>query len=347
MQISQDQAELKDLVRRFFAEKVTSEYMRGRIAAGVRHDPEFLAGLGELGLDEGFGGENALFSFVELALIAEEAGRVLLPEPLIERLFGSRLVPRLLAPSDGEIYRKVISEGDAVGFAPPSCCQLLQSENGSVSGSVAWGFGIEGALKLVTFLDSSSERTAILANLSDSSAAVTQRSSLDLTVALSAVSFQDAAVAGLSPQGSEVVEDCLEVLKACEVFGVCERVVEMACEYAKTREQFGVPIGGFQAIQHKLADMYAQTEALGALCRFAAWAVENAPEQRGLTARAAALQAAAVGPQVCETALQCHGGIGFTWEYDLHLYLRRVKSIEAAFAFSEARSDELLKRARN
>jgi alkylation response protein AidB-like acyl-CoA dehydrogenase len=346
VQISQDQAELKDLVRRFLSEKVTSEYVRGRIRTGVRHDAEFVKGLAELGLDEGFAGESPLFSFVELALVAEEAGRVLLPEPLIERLFGAHLVSKRLSAEDRERYTKAVVNGDSVAYAPPSCCELSSSDSGAVSGEVVWGFGIEGASRLIAFSHSKGARVAVVVDLLHPGVQRTQRSSLDLTTALSSVSLVDVPVTTLSAEGTTIVEDCLEILKACEVFGVCERVIEMSVDYVKTREQFGVPIGSFQAIQHKLADIYAQSESLGALCRFAAWAVEHSPDQRALTARAASLQAATVGPQICEVAVQCHGGIGFTWEYDLHLYLRRAKALESVFGLTEGRADELLERGR-
>ncbi len=346
MQISQDQAELKDVVRRFLSEKVPSEYIRERIRSGTRHDQEFVKGLGELGLDEGFAATPALFAFVELALVAEEAGRVLLPEPLVERLFGAYVVPRLLPAACRGTYESAVSVTDTVGFAPTVCCDLEVSQSGTLSGDIVWGFGIEGASRALAFSRYDGRRTAFVVDLSGSGVSCTPRASLDLTTALCGISLVDAApVATLSSEGSHVAEDCLEILKACEVFGVCERVIEMSVDYVKTREQFGVPIGGFQAIQHKLADIYAQTEALGALCRFAAWTVEHSPEQRALTARAASLQAATMGPQVCEVALQCHGGIGFTWEYDLHLYLRRAKAFEAAFALTEERAGELLERA--
>jgi alkylation response protein AidB-like acyl-CoA dehydrogenase len=139
----------------------------------------------------------------------------------------------------------------------------------------------------------------------------------------------------------------IEVLKASEVSGLCQRVLQMTTEYVKTRNQFGVPIGSFQAIQQKLAQVYAESEALASLCRFAAWSFSASPEQRRLTSRAAALKAAELGVQVCEVAIQCHGGIGFTWEYDLHLFLRRAQMVRAAFGISESRADELIRAAEN
>jgi alkylation response protein AidB-like acyl-CoA dehydrogenase len=145
---------------------------------------------------------------------------------------------------------------------------------------------------------------------------------------------------------SALVEDLIEVLKASEVYGITARVIEMTTEYVKTREQFSVPLGAFQAVQQRLADGYAASESLGALCRFAAWSVEGSPRQRRLTARAAVSHAAEVGPLVCESAIQCHGGIGFTWEYDLHLLLRRAKVIQAGFSLNGERAEELIRRAK-
>ncbi|MFN5063803.1 MAG: acyl-CoA dehydrogenase family protein [Pseudomonadota bacterium] len=92
----------------------------------------------------------------------------------------------------------------------------------------------------------------------------------------------------------------------------------------------------------KLAQAHAETEALASLCRFAAWSFNSSSEQRRLTANAAILKAADLGPQVCETAIQCHGGIGFTWEYDLHLYLRRAKATQAAFGIRDHSANELI-----
>jgi alkylation response protein AidB-like acyl-CoA dehydrogenase len=146
----------------------------------------------------------------------------------------------------------------------------------------------------------------------------------------------------LSVETSQALEDVLEAIKASEAAGICDRVIQMSVEYAKTREQFGKPIGSFQAVQQKLADAYASSEALSSLSRFAVWACCHAPDQRHLTARAAISMAADVAPKICETAIQSHGGIGFTWEYDLHLYLRRAKTLQAAFALDEARINDLL-----
>jgi alkylation response protein AidB-like acyl-CoA dehydrogenase len=197
----------------------------------------------------------------------------------------------------------------------------------------------------LVFLRRNGDPAACLVDLNQPALALHPLPSLDLTAALTEISFNNATATFLSTETSELLKDCFEVLKACEVAGITQRVLEMTIEYVTTREQFGVPVGSFQAIQHKLADAYAKSECLDALSRFAAWSVTCSPDQRPLTARAAIAQACEVGPAVCEACLQAHGGIGFTWEYDLHLFLRRTKTTQAAFLMTEARAQELIQRA--
>jgi len=121
----------------------------------------------------------------------------------------------------------------------------------------------------------------------------------------------------------------LAIMAAAELAGVSGRAVEMTTDYVKTRRQFDVPVGGFQAVQHRLAELHLQSEALKALVRFAAWSADLSPEQLPLAAPAALLQACAEAPGIVEGAIQLHGGIGFTWEYDLHFFLRRARTLEA------------------
>jgi alkylation response protein AidB-like acyl-CoA dehydrogenase len=119
----------------------------------------------------------------------------------------------------------------------------------------------------------------------------------------------------------------------------------MTAEYLKTRKQFGVAIGSFQAVQQKIADAYLSSEAASALAAFAAWAVDSSRNQVQFSARAALHFALENLPQVVESAVQLHGGIGFTWEYDLHLFLRRVKMFEALYRFTSDEEQGLLQAA--
>jgi alkylation response protein AidB-like acyl-CoA dehydrogenase len=342
MQITADQRELQDLVRRFFADSVPSDYLRKRMTSLLRRDDALIEAVKQLGLEEGFSGDGGGFTFAELGLVAEEVGRALFPEPLTEWLFGDCLVPGILSGDTRVAYRAL---GTRTAFAPSSCCAVTGTSK-KVSGEVSWAWGVEGAGRLIGVMRHKGGERVFACALSAPGVTIKAESSLDSTSSLSSVSLKDVPAVIFSEGESTVVLDAFGILKGCEVYGVTARAVEMSVEYLKTREQFGVPVGAFQAVQQRIADAYAASESLGALCRFAAWSVVNSPEQRPLTARAAISHAAEVGPSVCEAAIQVHGGIGFTWEYDLHLLLRRAKVIQSGFLLNAQGVDEVLARAR-
>jgi alkylation response protein AidB-like acyl-CoA dehydrogenase len=118
------------------------------------------------------------------------------------------------------------------------------------------------------------------------------------------------------------------ILLSAEMLGAARGAEQMTLDYVKTRKQFGVPVGSFQAIQHKLADARVGLDSSEALLHFAAWARDNDGAQYMKSAFGAYVQCAKETKRAIEMFLQVHGGIGFTWEYDLHLYLRRVLSIQ-------------------
>lgn len=115
------------------------------------------------------------------------------------------------------------------------------------------------------------------------------------------------------------------VILAAEDLGTAQRCLEMGIEYANLREAFGRKIGSYQAVKHRLVDVYVGVEQLRSLVWWAAWAADNSPEELPLAASAAKAQAARTVDNAAETLIQVHGGIGFTWEHDAHLYWRRAK----------------------
>lgn len=346
MELTNDHRELQDLVRGFFAEHAGVESLRKRIESGARSGPALAGTLSQLGLREGFCGPDAALSVVELSLIAQECGRVLMPEPVWERLLCEGLLPRLLPQGEAEALRAFLGEA-ATAFAPQECCSLSCDAKGKgLSGEISWVFGGVGAGRVFAVAAIGKSARVVCFDAAGGGVKPVDLPSLDLSVALTGYALKKEPCLVLSEAASMLFLDLVEILKAAEAYGITSRVIEFTTEYVKTREQFGVPVGGFQAIQHKLAECYAQSEALGALVRFAAWSVEHSPDQRPLTARSAVSQAAEVAPHVCEAAMQCHGGIGFTWEYELHLFLRRAKVLQMAFPNSEQRAAELISRAR-
>jgi alkylation response protein AidB-like acyl-CoA dehydrogenase len=118
---------------------------------------------------------------------------------------------------------------------------------------------------------------------------------------------------------------------AAEMLGAARRCLDMAVAYAKVREQFGQPIGSFQAIRHKCAEMLLEVENSHAAVYYAAWALDAQSEDHALAASVAKAYVGDAARKVCGEAIQVHGGIGFTWEYDLHMYFKRAKALEAQY----------------
>jgi len=112
---------------------------------------------------------------------------------------------------------------------------------------------------------------------------------------------------------------------SAELTGIAQRTMEMAVEYAKERQQFGRPIGSYQAVSHRCAQMLLETEGARSATYYAAWAADASPEDLPLAASMAKAYASDAGWRVANASLQVHGGIGFTWEHDLHLWLKRAK----------------------
>ena len=118
---------------------------------------------------------------------------------------------------------------------------------------------------------------------------------------------------------------------AAEMLGASRRCLEMAVGYAKVREQFGQPIGSFQAIRHKCAEMLVEVENSHSATYYAAWALDAGAADAAVAASVAKAYVSDASRRVCGEAIQVHGGIGFTWEYDLHLYFKRAKALEASY----------------
>ncbi|HEY1369537.1 MAG TPA: acyl-CoA dehydrogenase family protein [Gaiellaceae bacterium] len=132
----------------------------------------------------------------------------------------------------------------------------------------------------------------------------------------------------MPPRGGALGSRALAAL-ACEAVGVAQRALEWGIEHARTREQFGKPIGVYQAVSHSLADSYVEIELARSLAYWAAWAVAEGDEQAGLASAAAKAQATEAAVSACERSIQVHGGIGFTWEHPLHRWYKRALWLEA------------------
>jgi alkylation response protein AidB-like acyl-CoA dehydrogenase len=131
---------------------------------------------------------------------------------------------------------------------------------------------------------------------------------------------------------------------AAEMLGAARRCLDMSVAYAKVREQFGQPIGSFQAIRHKCADMLLEVENAHSATYYAAWALDAKSEDHELAASVAKAYVGDASRKVCGESIQVHGGIGFTWEYDLHLYFKRAKALEPMYGDGDHHRELILRR---
>jgi alkylation response protein AidB-like acyl-CoA dehydrogenase len=131
---------------------------------------------------------------------------------------------------------------------------------------------------------------------------------------------------------------------AALMLGAARRCLDMSVAYAKVREQFGQPIGSFQAIRHRCAEMLLEVENAHAATYYAAWALDAGDEDAALAASVAKAYGGEAARKVCGDAIQVHGGIGFTWEYDLHLYVKRAKALEATWGDADHHRELIVRR---
>jgi alkylation response protein AidB-like acyl-CoA dehydrogenase len=168
---------------------------------------------------------------------------------------------------------------------------------------------------------------------------LTATPALDATRKLYQIDLADvvvpaADVLGLGERAALALERSVQIatLAVCaELVGIAQRVLEITVEYAQTRQQFGRPIGAFQAVQHQCADMLVWTESARSAAYYAAWALTTGAADAGRALAVAKAYASDAACAVCHRGIQVHGGIGFTWEHDLHLYLKRARSDAALF----------------
>jgi alkylation response protein AidB-like acyl-CoA dehydrogenase len=161
---------------------------------------------------------------------------------------------------------------------------------------------------------------------------ISPMSSMDLTRKLYTVEFAETPAEEIGTTANLArAFDIATAALAAELVGGMQRTLDITVEYAKTRKQFGKPIGMFQAVQHQCADMYLETESARSAVYYAGWALEEKSPDAATAVSIAKMYASDAGRTVGNRGIQIHGGMGFTWENDVHLYYRRAKGSETAF----------------
>jgi alkylation response protein AidB-like acyl-CoA dehydrogenase len=327
--LSEDQQEIKRTARELLAARYRFEEVRRlafedeRAFTDEQWDEMVSLGWPELAVPEEQGGQG--LGTVEQVVIAEELGYACVPTPLPSTWAAARL---LAAAGEGarlaDGRRGTVAQIDEGATALSSLTDPAASfEDGRVSGvKIAVPDAASANLLVVTV----SGGRHVVVEAGASGVSIERAPALDPTRRLSTVRFDGAPGDELSADDWDGPWLAIAAVTAAESVGVAQRAMEMAVAYAKDRKQFDRPIGTYQAVSHACAQMLLETEGARAAVLWAAWALDHEPETAPLAASVAKAYASDAGRRVTASALQVHGGIGFTWEHDLHFLLKRAHS---------------------
>jgi alkylation response protein AidB-like acyl-CoA dehydrogenase len=365
---SDDQKQLKDQARRFLEAKSSPKAVRAILEGPEPYDKVLWAGLAEMGfmgttIPEEFGGLGA--TYLELCVIAEELGRAVAPVPFSSSIFlaaelllsagtqaqKTSYLPRL---ASGELIGCLaLSEG--VGNASPKSIQASATGDklNGVKMPVLDGLAADFAV-VAARTGRGDDAHAISLFLVDlKGAGVTREAveTIDPTRKQARIMLKDAAAEPLGAAGEgwhilQAVLDRAAVLTAFEQLGGADRALEMARDYALDRMAFGRPIGSFQAVKHMLADMYVSATLARSNCYFGAWALSTGAAELGEAAATARVSATQAFQHCSRNNIQVHGGMGFTWEFDCHLYYRRSNLLALTLGSLSVWEDKLIDRLR-
>ena len=357
VQLSDEQRALQRSAGEFLAAECSMEFVRTCMddPAGSPLASQAvwtqMAELGWMGLviPEAHGGAG--LDAVDLAILLEEMGRVLLPLPFLSNLIGAQAVA--LAGSDevqarllpkvarGEVRLSLAQLEAGSNWATRVCTTQARRDGDAVllSGTKLFVPDAHTADLLVVLAQEEAGASLFLVERRAAGVGVRRIDFVDPTRPVCEVTLEDVAVgdeARLGAPGAaasvlDSLHDFARVAQSAEMCGGAQQVLDLSVVYAKTREQFGRPIGSFQAIAHKCADMFVKVEGARSAVYYAAWALAAAVPEAHVASCMAKSYCAEAFSQVAAQGIQIHGGLGFTWEQDPHLYFKRAKANEVAF----------------
>ncbi|HUE29365.1 MAG TPA: acyl-CoA dehydrogenase family protein [Verrucomicrobiae bacterium] len=335
--LSPDQALLKQTIRRWLETECPTTRVRAIMESDGGHDPRLCEGLAELGVPglqvpAAHGGSG--LELLEVALAAEELGWCCTPGPFLACALATAA---LLASGNAEAAARwlpAIARGRAI------VTLALGEENDEWDAARlttrARGGALSGRKPLVPYAVAAD---AILVAAVDGDGpglwlveggarglGVTPLKGTDMTRRVAAVELEAAPATKIAAGRAAIdrARDTGLVLLAADAYGGARRCLDMTVKYALTREQFGQPIGAFQAVKHQLADLAADLDPALSLWWYAAHAHDHIPERAERHAAIAKAHLTDLYDRATRVATELHGGIGFTWEYDLHLWFRRA-----------------------
>ena len=279
---------------------------------------------------------------VELVVIQEELGYSLAPTPFFSNLGATLLLVAAGTESQRERWLGPLAKGEAratialwdehAGWSPD--VSEVEASGGALT---ATKIAVPEAATADILIVAAADGRHYLVDASDRGVRIEPERSLDPTRKLFTVALSQAAADPLALEPARIAHAYHTIVTAlaAENVGVAQRAMEMAVSYAKDRKQFDRPIGAYQAVSHRCAQMLLEVEGARSLSYWAAWALDRQPDDAARAASMAKAYASDAGFRVTTSSLQVHGGIGFTWEHDLHFFLKRATA--NAHAFGDAR----------
>jgi alkylation response protein AidB-like acyl-CoA dehydrogenase len=357
---SEEQDQLRDAVRKFMEAKSASADVRALMETTEGYDTAVWTqmaqelGLQSLHIPEAHGGQG--FTFVELGIVLEEMGRVLLCAPYVSTvcLAANAIMNAGTDAQQGELLPGIASGETiaALAFTEPNgkwdASGITMEASGPSGGKAGDSYTLDGTKMFV--IDGHTANTVVVVArqagttgedgigffVVDGDASGLTRTPLatmDQTRKQARLDFAGVSAKPLGEPGAgwAALSKTLDQAAVClanEMVGGAQKVLEMSVEYAKVRVQFGRPIGSFQAIKHKCADMLLEVESAKSAAYYAAWAAAEDNEELPVVASLAKAYCSDAYFHAAAENIQIHGGIGFTWEHDAHLYFKRAKSSE-------------------
>jgi alkylation response protein AidB-like acyl-CoA dehydrogenase len=356
---SEEQEELRRSVRRFLDDKSPVTEVRRLMETTEGYDPKVWAqmanelGLQSLHIPEAYGGQG--FSFVELVVVLEEMGRALLCGPFFSTVC---LAANAILNAGSEEQKSALLPGIASGetiatlaFTEPSGKWDANGITMEATPDGSGGYTLDGTKMFV--LDGHTAGLIVVAaraagtggtegisffTVSGDAAGLTRTAlpTMDQTRKQAKLEFSGVSAQLLGEEGAAWAAlsktlDQVAVCLAAEQVGGAQKCLDMSVEYAKVRIQFGRPIGSFQAIKHKCADMLLEVESSKSAAYYAGWAAAEDNDELPVVASLAKSYCSEAYFHAAAENIQIHGGIGFTWEHDAHLYFKRAKSSEILF----------------
>ena len=371
-EFTEDQVMLRGLMREFLSEQCPVSHLRAMMDDPRGYDRDLyrrLVQLGVLPFPEEYGG--GALGMIEQAIVLEEMGRIPYPGPYFSTVIlagsaimasgDSRAQARYLPDvCNGDLTMTLAFLEDGISWGPDGISLSMAREGESyrldgVKRFVPFGQSVDVILVVARLGgERGAEGISLVAVPTDAPGLVIEPEvMMDLTSKTATLRFDgvhvpEENVVGSVGGGWPAVEVALRqaaVGASAEMLGAARKSLEMSVDYAKVRKQFGQYIGQFQAIKHKLAEMLELVENAHAAVYYAAWALDAGAPDAVLAASVAKSTVNVAARRVCGEAIQVHGGIGFTWEYDLHLYFKRAKHLEPLYGDTEYHRERVLQEA--